>query len=280
MAVADYLRNRFMPHIWCPGCGHGIVLNSLLRAIESLELAKNDIVMISGIGCSARIQGYVDFHTMHTLHGRALAFATGIKMAWPLLKVIVPMGDGDALAIGGNHFIHAARRNIDVTAIIMNNSTYGMTGGQHSPLSRFGDHATTAPFGTVDAPFDVVALASAAGASFVARTTTFHTREMTRLFAAAIAHQGFSVVEVLSQCPTYYGRTNDAGDAVAMMEGYRDNTVRVGSLSAEPAESDHARIPIGVFRDESRPEYCASYRSQVQEPARAAAQERERKGQQ
>ncbi len=277
MAVTDYLRRRFMPHIWCPGCGHGIVLNSLLRAIEKLELEKNDIVMISGIGCSARIQGYVDFHTMHTLHGRALAFATGIKMAWPLLKVIVPMGDGDALAIGGNHFIHAARRNIDVTAIIMNNSIYGMTGGQHSPLTPCGDQATTAPYGTVDSPFDVVRLASAAGASFIARTTTYHAREMTRLLAAAIEHRGFSVVEVLSQCPTYYGRKNDAGDAVAMMEGFRDGTVRIDRKTAETSDGDPGRLdgeaagtPIGLFRREERPEYCEAYRRRVVEPAMAA----------
>lgn len=278
MATTDYLRKRFMPHIWCPGCGHGIVLNSLLRAVEKLRLEKNDMVMISGIGCSARMQGYVDFHTMHTLHGRALAFATGTKMAWPLLKVIVPMGDGDALAIGGNHFIHAARRNIDVTVIIMNNSIYGMTGGQHSPLTPCGDHATTAPYGTVDSPFDVVQLASAAGASFVARTTTYHAREMTRLLAAAIEHKGFSVVEVLSQCPTYYGRKNDAGDAVAMMEGFRDETVKVTSRQTAPngqpewTDGTPRPIPIGLFRKEERPEYCETYRTRVMEPAIAQAQ--------
>lgn len=276
MAVTDYLRKRFMPHIWCPGCGHGIVLNSLLRAVEELGLAKNDMVMISGIGCSARMQGYVDFHTLHTLHGRALAFATGIKMAWPLLNVIVPMGDGDALAIGGNHFIHAARRNIDVTAIIMNNSIYGMTGGQYSPLTDCGDHATTAPYGTVDPPFDAVKLSESAGASFIARTTTYHAREMTRIFTQAITHKGFSVVEVLSQCPTNYGRRNDAGDAVAMMEHYRDNTVRAEkSIKADvdaPASSTRESglpIPIGVFRQEQRPEYCTAYREHVLESAAA-----------
>ncbi|MFW6231440.1 MAG: 2-oxoacid:ferredoxin oxidoreductase subunit beta [Spirochaetota bacterium] len=276
MAVTDYLRKRFMPHIWCPGCGHGIVLNSLLRAVEKLGLAKNDIVMISGIGCSARMQGYVDFHTLHTLHGRALAFATGIKMAWPLLNVIVPMGDGDALAIGGNHFIHAARRNIDVTAIIMNNSIYGMTGGQYSPLTACGDLATTAPYGTVDPPFDTVRLAESAGASFIARTTTWHARDMTKILAKAMTHKGFSVVEVLSQCPTYYGRKNDAGDAVAMMEFYRDNTVRVDrdGDAAAPAGGDGAReepIPIGIFRQEERSEYCESYRTRVMEPAARSA---------
>jgi len=267
MPVTDYLRKRFMPHIWCPGCGHGIVLGSLLRAVEKLGLAKNDIVMISGIGCSARMQGYVDFHTLHTLHGRALAFATGIKMAWPLLNVIVPMGDGDALAIGGNHFIHAARRNIDVTAIIMNNSIYGMTGGQYSPLTECGDLATTAPYGTVDPPFDTVALAESAGASFIARTTTWHAREMTKILAKAITHKGFSVVEVLSQCPTYYGRKNDAGDAVAMMEHYRDNTVRVDRTGGDGSSTAGDLIPIGIFREEERPEYCESYRSRVMEPA-------------
>lgn len=269
MAVTDYLRQRFMPHIWCPGCGHGIVLNSLLRAVEKLGIAKNDIVMISGIGCSARIQGYVDFHTLHTLHGRALAFATGIKMAWPLLKVIVPMGDGDALAIGGNHFIHAARRNIDVTAIIMNNSIYGMTGGQFSPLTGRGDLATTAPWGTVDPPFDTVRLSDAAGASFIARSTTYHTRELAKILAEAITHKGFSVVEVLSQCPTYYGRKNNAGDAVAMLEHFRDNTYKIDSRSESSRDEDG--IPIGVFRRDERPEYCTTYREQVLEPAASAS---------
>ena len=144
MAIKDYIRERFFPHMWCPGCGHGVVLNAMLRAIENLGLNKNDIVMVSGIGCSSRISGYVDFHTLHTVHGRALAFATGVKMSRPELHLIVPMGDGDALAIGGNHFIHAARRNINMTAVVMNNRIYGMTGGQYSPLSGYGISATTA----------------------------------------------------------------------------------------------------------------------------------------
>jgi 2-oxoglutarate ferredoxin oxidoreductase subunit beta len=150
MAIKDYLRERFFPHLWCPGCGHGMVLNGLLRAIEKLGMSKNEIVMVSGIGCSSRVTGYVDFHTLHTIHGRALAFATGVKMARPELNLIVPMGDGDALAIGGNHFIHAARRNIDITAIVMNNRIYGMTGGQFSPLSGENISATTAPYLTID----------------------------------------------------------------------------------------------------------------------------------
>src|SRR5512136_667533 len=197
MAVKDYIRERFFPHIWCPGCGHGIVLNGLIRAVEKLGVQKNEIVMVSGIGCSARIAGYLDFHTMHTLHGRALGFATGIKLSRPELKVIVPMGDGDALAIGGNHFIHAARRNIDMTAIIMNNNIYGMTGGQFSPLSGYGKMATTAPFGNIYEAFDIVELARGAGASFVARATTYHVTAMKEILEKAINHKGFSVVEIL-----------------------------------------------------------------------------------
>ena len=201
----DYIRARFFPHIWCPGCGHGIVLGALLRAVHELELDKNEIVMTSGIGCSSRISGYVDFHSLHTIHGRALAFATGVKMSKPELKAIVPMGDGDALAIGGNHFIHAARRNIDITAIVMNNRIYGMTGGQFSPLSGCGKKATTAPFTTIDPEFDIVKLAQSAGATFVARSTVFHAAESKEYIKKAITHKGFSVVEILTQCPTYFG---------------------------------------------------------------------------
>ena len=271
MATTDYLRKRFMPHIWCPGCGLGIVLGSVLRSVEKLGLAKNDVVMICGIGCSSRMEGYADFHTLHTLHGRALAFGTGIKLAWPQLKVLLPMGDGDALAIGGNHFIHAARRNIDMTAIILNNSIYGMTGGQNSPLTECGDFATTAPYGTVDQPFDTVGLARSAGATFIARTTTYHARMMDSYLVKAITHHGFSVVEVLTQCPTYYGRKNRKGDAVAMMEYYRDNTVKVkmdenGWVESKRAAAD-APIPIGIFADREAPEYCDSYAAIVKQHA-------------
>src|SRR5210317_2232737 len=188
MAAKDYLRELFFPHLWCAGCGHGMVLNGMLQAVEKLGMSKNEIVMVSGIGCSARISGYVDFHTLHTIHGRALAFATGVKMSRPELNLIVPMGDGDALAIGGNHFIHAARRNINITAIVMNNRIYGMTGGQFSPLSGPGVKATTAPYMTIDSNFDVVELATAAGATFVARSTAFHVKESTEILKKAILH--------------------------------------------------------------------------------------------
>jgi 2-oxoglutarate/2-oxoacid ferredoxin oxidoreductase subunit beta len=261
MAVKDYIRERFFPHIWCAGCGHGIVLNGLIQAIEKLRLNKNDIVMVSGIGCSSRITGYLDFHTMHTLHGRALAFATGIKLSRPELKLIVPMGDGDALAIGGNHFIHAARRNIDITAIVMNNQTYGMTGGQYSPLSGYGTMASTAPYSNIDQSFDVVKLAAAAGATFVARTTTYHVQEMAEMIQEAIVHKGFSVVEIMSPCPTYFGRRNRQGDAVDMLNYMRKTTIPADSIAKEDNPN---LIERGIFIRKELPEYCSAYDTIIQ----------------
>jgi 2-oxoglutarate/2-oxoacid ferredoxin oxidoreductase subunit beta len=261
MAIKEYLRERFFPHLWCPGCGHGMVLNGLLQAIENLNISKNEIVMVSGIGCSARITGYVDFHTLHTIHGRALAFATGVKMSRPELNLIVPMGDGDALAIGGNHFIHAARRNINITAIVMNNRIYGMTGGQFSPLSGAGIRATTAPYSNIDNSFDVAELSRAAGATFVARTTTYHIQQMVDIIKKAILHEGFSVVEVLSQCPTYFGRKNKAGDAVDMVKWFKDHTIPIGS-KAKKANPD--LIERGIFVQTESPEYCKEYEKVVE----------------
>ena len=247
--------------MWCQGCGHGTVLNALLRAVESLGLSKNEIVMVSGIGCSSRISGYVDFHTLHTIHGRALAFATGVKLSRPELNLIVPMGDGDALSIGGNHFIHAARRNIDITAIVMNNRVYGMTGGQYSPLSGYGVLATTAPYSNIDQDFDVVKLAEAAGATFVARTTTYHVKQIAQIIRDAILHEGFSVVEVMSQCPTYFGRKNRQGSAVDMMEYMKKITTPIGSKAKK---ENPELIERGVFVQKDLPEYCKEYDTIIQ----------------
>ncbi|MCF8086115.1 MAG: 2-oxoacid:ferredoxin oxidoreductase subunit beta [Desulfohalobiaceae bacterium] len=256
MAIDKYMRERFFPHIWCPGCGHGTILNNMLRAVDELQLNQNEMVMVSGIGCSSRISGYVDFHSLHTLHGRALAFATGIKMSQPNLSVICPMGDGDALAIGGNHFIHACRRNMDITAIVMNNRIYGMTGGQYSPLSGSGITATTAPQKTIDREFDITSLSLASGATFVARTTAYHYREITKYIKEALQHPGFSVVEILSQCPTHFGRRNKLGDAPEMLKLYKQNTTRIGS---EAKQNNPELIERGIFRQEIAPEYCAEY---------------------
>ncbi len=260
MPVLDYVRKRFLPHIWCAGCGHGIVTANLLRAIEELGLAKDNVVMASGIGCSSRIVGYLDFHTLHTLHGRALAFATGVKLAKPELKVIVPMGDGDAVAIGGNHFIHSCARNIDLTAIIMNNHIYGMTGGQVSPMTGHQEKASTSPYGNLGYPINIVELAKAAGATYVARSTTYHAQQMVKVFKKAIAHKGFSVVEVFSQCPTYYGRLNRKGDAVEMMNYFKDHAVKAGS---ERGADDPDRFEIGEFVNVEKAEYCETYAATV-----------------
>jgi 2-oxoglutarate/2-oxoacid ferredoxin oxidoreductase subunit beta len=267
MAVKDYIREKFFPHIWCPGCGHGIIMGSMIRAIENLGIEKNNIVVVSGIGCSSRICGYLDFHTLHTIHGRALAFATGVKLSRPELTVIVPMGDGDAFAIGGNHLIHAARRNIDVTAIIMNNSIYGMTGGQYSPSTRYGDLATTTPFGNIDQSFDVIKLALGAGASFAARTTAYHVTSMIKILEKAITHKGFSVVDALSQCPTYYGRKNKFATPSDMLNYYKSQTTPIGS---EAKEKNPDLIERGIFAQEERAEYCAEYAKIIEK----ASQER------
>jgi 2-oxoglutarate ferredoxin oxidoreductase subunit beta len=256
MAIKTYIRERFFPHMWCPGCGHGIVMNGLLHAIEHMGLQKNDVVMVSGIGCSSRIAGYLDFHTLHTLHGRALAFAMGVKMSRPELTLLVPMGDGDALSIGGNHFIHACRRNVDMTAIVMNNRIYGMTGGQFSPLSGYGTMATTAPYTNIDPDFDVVELSKAAGATFVARSTAYHVQQLPDILEAAIRHKGFSVVEVMSPCPTYFGRKNKEGGAVEMMERLKTGTTPIGSKAKQENPS---LIERGIFVQSERPEYCAEY---------------------
>jgi len=261
MPAREYIRERFFPHIWCPGCGHGIVLNGLVRAIENTGLKKNDIVMVSGIGCSSRIAGYMDFHTLHTIHGRALAFAIGVKMSRPDLTLLVPMGDGDALSIGGNHFIHACRRNIDMTAIVMNNRVYGMTGGQYSPLSGYGTMATTAPYTNIDPEFDVVSMATAAGATFVARATAYHVQQLPDILEEAIRHQGFSVVEVMTPCPTYFGRKNKEGSAVDMMENLKTRTTPIGSKAKQENPS---LIERGIFVKKKMPEYCAEYQRIVE----------------
>jgi len=256
MSINHLIRERFFPHIWCPGCGHGTILNNILRAVDELALDPKELCMVSGIGCSARISGYTNFHSMHTMHGRALACATGLKLARPKLKIFVPMGDGDALAIGGNHFIHACRRNIDMVAIIMNNRIYGMTGGQYSPLSGEGVLATTAPYGSIDRPFDIIKLAMGSGAGFVARTTTFHAKETISLIKKAVEYKGFAVIEVMTQCPTYFGRKNKAGGAVQMMQSYKENTALIGS---QKLKDNPKLIPRGIFINEEYPEYCAEY---------------------
>jgi len=257
--IDDYIREEMFPHIWCPGCGNGIVLGAIIRAIDDLKWDRDKTVMVSGIGCSSRITGYVDFCTMNTTHGRALPFATGIKMANPDLKVIVVMGDGDCSAIGGNHFIHSARRNIDLTAIIINNMIYGMTGGQYSPLTPTGKFGTTAPYGNIDQSFDLAKLAIAAGASYVARGTIYHVRQSISLIKKALDKKGFSVVEIISDCPISYGKMNKMRTPVEMLRWIKDISFIKKAWENLSAEERKGKFVIGEFLDIDRPDYTERY---------------------
>jgi 2-oxoglutarate/2-oxoacid ferredoxin oxidoreductase subunit beta len=257
-----YLRHdKKFPHIWCPGCGNGIVLGALIRAIDRSGLQKDDIVLVSGIGCSGRMTVYADFNTLHTTHGRALTFATGIKLANNSLHVIVIMGDGDATAIGGNHFIHAARRNIDLTAIIINNQNYGMTGGQHSPTTPLGSFTTTTPYGQIENAFNISELAAVTGASFVGRGTVYHAQLLDQLMEKAILKNGFSVVEVLSNCHVQFGRRNMMGSPVKMMKWLKEYAVTVEKSKLLPPEVLKERLTIGVLTNVEKPSYWDNYKN-------------------
>ena len=258
--VHKYLRHdKKFPHVWCPGCGNGIVLGALIRAIDRLGFSKDEVVLVSGIGCSGRLPVYVDFNTLHTTHGRALTFATGIKLAKPGLTVIVIMGDGDATAIGGNHFIHAARRNLDLSAIIINNSIYGMTGGQYSPTTPYGAKATTAPYRNIEHAFSIAELAVTAGAVFVGRGTVYHAGLLDQLIEKAIVKRGFGVVEVISHCHTQFGRRNEMGSPVAMMRWQKEHAVRIEQTATMSSEELQDKFTVGVLVDRELPIYTDEY---------------------
>jgi 2-oxoglutarate ferredoxin oxidoreductase subunit beta len=256
----EYLRpSKKLPTVWCAGCGLGIIMSAMIRAVARLGVSKNDVAVVSGIGCTGRLPTYVDFNTLHTTHGRALAFATGLKLARPSMTVIAAMGDGDALAIGGNHFIHSCRRNIDMTAIVANNSIYGMTGGQYSPTTPHGKRGTTAPYGNVEHAFDCSALAVGAGATFVARTSVYHAIEMERLIERALRHKGFSVVEVVANCFTSYGRMNQFASPVDMLRWMKENSVTVKAAEKLPPEELEGKFTRGVIVERELPEFIQVY---------------------
>lgn len=257
--VLKTLRTDKFPHIWCAGCGDGIVLQAFVTAIIKLGLNQDKLVVASGIGCSSRAVGYLNLDTLHTAHGRAIPFATGIKMFNPELTVAVLAGDGDIAAIGGNHFIHAARRNIDITVVVFNNLIYGMTGGQASPTTIPGDMATTSPYGHIERPFDISNLAIAAGATFVARTTSYHAVQLPKFIMQGISHKGFSVIEVMTGCHTYYGRLNRIGSAVEMLEWQRDHALNQKQYQLLSDEEKLGKFEIGVLHSEERPEYTDEY---------------------
>lgn len=252
--IAEYFRTETLPHMWCPGCGNGTITAALVRAIKTLGLDQNKVVIVSGIGCSSRLPGYLDFNTLHTTHGRALAFATGIKAAKPELDVFVVMGDGDSSAIGGNHLIHAARRNIDLTAIIINNNIYGMTGGQSSPMTPHDKRATTSPYGNLERPFQLLDLVQAAGATYGARATAYHNQLLSKLLIDAYNNPGFSVIEAISQCPVSYGRRNKFKTPADMLLWQKEHGVTAGRRALK--EEDFL---IGEVFNKEAPEYTQEY---------------------
>lgn len=260
--VKKLLRTKFMPHIWCPGCGHGIIMHAILRSLASLKVPQDQICISSGIGCSSRMPGYIDACTLHTAHGRSLAFATGVRLANPDLTIVNVMGDGDGTAIGGNHFIHACRRNIGITAVVMNNNIYGMTGGQASPTTPEGAFASTAPYGAIDPTFDICKLAEGAGATYVARVTVAQPALCEQILKKAIQHQkkGFAVVEIVSYCHTQFGRKNKRSRPMDNFNYLKDSSVMKAKADTMTAEELEGKIIIGEFVNiEDAREYTERY---------------------
>ena len=257
--VSQYFRQQIMPTTWCAGCGIGTIMGSVVRAIEASGIPRHRFVFVTGIGCYGPAGQYIKISDLHALHGRTPAYATGVKLANPEIRPILLMGDGDASSIGGNHLIHAARRNIDITALVMNNHTYGMTGGQYSPTTPQHIPAATAPYGMVEHSFDLCKLVQAAGATFVARTTVYHVNQMVSFLTRAILHKGFSFVEVESQCPTYFGRSSKRGSAVAMLKWQKENSIPVEKAREMKAEELQGKIVTGIFAEEDRSEYVEDY---------------------
>lgn len=259
MSIDYLLKSEALPHIWCAGCGGGIVLGSILRSIDALGLTRQNTVLVTGIGCCGKSDDYVTTNAFHGTHGRALPFATGIKAANPKLHVIVVMGDGDGATIGGNHLIHAARRNIDLTAVVVNNANYDMTGGQLSATTPHGKKTSTSAFGNPERAFDLCQLVSAAGANYVALGTVYHVNQLDQLIQAAILKKGFSFVEAVSPCPTHYGRRNRMGDGVAMMNDLKRRGVSLKQYEALPDAERETHFPIGKLAERNDPDYNAQY---------------------
>lgn len=264
--MENILRMDRIPHIWCPACGIGTAVTAFAAALEKIEADLDKVCVVSGIGCTGRVAGYIKLDSFHTTHGRAIAFATGIKLGNPELKVVVFSGDGDIVAIGGNHFIHAARRNIDMTVVCVNNFIYAMTGGQVAPTTPITAYATTSPYGNFEPPSNIPALAEAFGAVYVARWTTLHVRRLTNSLVEAMKKPGFSVVEVISPCAQYYSRINRLGDGLDMMKFYHDNTVIKHGEPTENLGIDYqSQIIVGKFVDRERPTYMESYNKWLSE---------------
>jgi 2-oxoglutarate/2-oxoacid ferredoxin oxidoreductase subunit beta len=254
------IRSDRMPHIWCPGCGIGIAMRCYAQAILDSGIPLEKHIVVSGIGCTGRVAGYMKLDSYHTTHGRAIPFAIGLKLANPELMVTVFSGDGDLVSIGGNHLIHAARRNMDIKVICINNFNYGMTGGQAGPTTPKGARATTAPYGNPELPFNLPYLMAAAGANFVSRWTTIHIRQVKEDIGHVFQRRGFAFLEVLAPCPVGFGKSNNIEDGLEEMMLYRQRSVLVrnGDVRADELVIDlreNLPIHVGRFIDRDRPPY-------------------------
>ncbi len=264
-----YLKEGRIPHIWCSGCGIGIAFTAFVKALEKGRFDPDKTVVVSGIGCSGRAAGYLNLDTYHTTHGRPIPFATGLKLAKPELKVVVFSGDGDLFAIGGNHIIHAARRNVDLAVICINNFNYGMTGGQGGPTTPLEARTTTTPYGCAEHPFNLIYLAKAAGAVYVARWTVLHTYELRDAMIEAMNKPGFSFIEVISPCPTGYARRNRLGTGLDLMRFYKENSYLAKELDPDDtALPFKGKVAVGTFVDLEKQTFLDMYRSSVIDKAR------------
>ncbi len=262
--VECLVRSDRMPHIWCPGCGIGTTVNCFARALERCGYPLDQVAVVSGIGCTGRVAGYVRVDSFHTTHGRAIPFATGLKLANPKLKVVVYSGDGDLAAIGGNHLIHAARRNIDITVFCVNNFTYAMTGGQVGPTTPEGAIASTSPYGNSEPPFNLPFLADSCGAVYVARWTAFHVRQLAKSMAEAMEKKGFSFVEIITPCPTLYERRNRLGDGLDMMRFFKENSVIDHKADTRTVGIGfQGQIVCGNFVNRDRPTFIEAQNEQL-----------------
>lgn len=253
-----------MPHIFCSGCGCGQIMNVMLKAVDELELDINKIVFVGGVGCNSRQVCWIKAYAMHGLHGRAFAWATGIQLSAPDLKVIVLTGDGDCAAIGGNHFIHAARRNIDMTVVVCNNFTYGMTGGQFAPTTPLGVITTTTPLGSFENPFDLCDLARSAGATYISRWSTIRYRQLLKSFKKGIQHKGFSFIEVVSSCPTNYGRRElKSSEPLINFNKIKEMTITEKEALKLSPEDVKGKIIMGEFHEEEKPTWYDQYQEYI-----------------
>ena len=259
--LLKYLRQEILPTTHCPGCGCGQVLNAFVKAIDDLKIDPTEIISVTGIGCSSWIPSpYLKCDTLHTTHGRAVAFATGVKVVRPQARVVVIAGDGDLAGIGGNHLIHAARRNVGLAVFLVNNYIYGMTGGQVSPTTPFGVPTTTTPQGNAEYPLKIAELVAAAGANYVARWTTYHIRKLAGAMKEALSRKGFSFIEIISQCPVSYGRRVGLRDGVAFMEYFKENSVSVAKARGMSEQELEGKIVVGKLVERDRTEFTESLR--------------------